>query len=68
MHDSFCVIGKHLRDTPEPYRTALARLLEGDAYTGGISADLVAKTMRGAGLKASATAIRLHRAGTCACG
>lgn len=65
--EELCVIGRHLRDVPEPYKTVLAGLLAGDGFHGGHSADLVAKTMREAGLKASATTIRLHRAKTCIC-
>ena len=62
-----CSIGRYLRDIPEPYNTPLRQLLAGDSRSGGISADIAAKTMREAGLKTSATAIRLHRARTCIC-
>jgi hypothetical protein len=62
-----CSIARHLADTPEPYKSALVRLLANDGFSGGLSADVAAKTMRQAGLKTSATAIRLHRAGTCIC-
>lgn len=62
-----CIVKRLVDQTPEPYKTALLSLLANDAYTGGLSADVVAKTMREAGLRTSATAIRLHRASTCIC-
>lgn len=62
-----CTVGRYLRDIPDPYRTILVDLMADDGHHGGLSADRLAKLMREAGLKTSATAIRLHRAGTCVC-
>ena len=66
-NESLCIIGRYLCSVPDPYKTVLANLLANDGFNGGPSADQLAKIMREAGLKASATAIRLHRAKTCVC-
>lgn len=57
-----CVIGRALRDLPEPYRGALDSLVSSTR-----SADEVAVVMAEAGLRGSASAIRLHRRDQCVC-
>jgi hypothetical protein len=57
-----CVIGRAIRDLPDPYGPALAGRINSNE-----PADGVAYSMRVAGVAGSASAIRLHRRGFCAC-
>lgn len=57
-----CLLGRHLDELDEPYRSALRAL-----FDGSLGADAVAYRIREAGLKGSARAIALHRRGICGC-
>lgn len=65
--EGVCVIGRVMRDLPEPYKTPLVELVNTPHSAGGKSADEVFKIMNEAGLRSSATAVTRHRKGTCAC-
>lgn len=59
---SKCLLGRYLQDLQEPYRGALASLLDGD-----LSAAVVSYRLKLAGLKGSEKTILLHRRGICGC-
>lgn len=65
--EGVCVIGRAMRDLPEPYKTPLVELVDTPFANGGKSADEVFKIMNEAGLRSSSTAVTRHRRGTCAC-
>lgn len=57
-----CVIGRAIRELPEPYGPALAGRVNSNE-----PADDVAHSLRLAGVRGSASAIRLHRRDRCTC-
>lgn len=62
-----CLIGRALLDLPDPYQTVLAYLVDTPWSSDGFSDDEVAARMKAAGLKSSASSVRLHRRGYCSC-
>lgn len=62
-----CVIGRAMRDLPDPYKSSLVTLIDTPYSEGGKSADEVFLIMNEAGLRSSATAVTRHRRGMCAC-
>lgn len=59
---SRCLLGRYLLDLEEPYKGALAALLDGD-----LSAAVVSYRLKLAGLKGSEKTILIHRRGICGC-
>lgn len=62
-----CVIGRALTTVPDRYKNALHAIVATRYADGGYTDDEAAFRMRQAGLQASATSIRNHRRGFCAC-
>lgn len=62
-----CVIGRHLVDLPDPYRSALQQIIDTGWAKGGLTEFGVAVVMNEAGLKGSPTSVLRHRRGLCIC-
>lgn len=62
-----CVIGRHLLDLDEPYRSALEKLVTSSWQDGGFTEFTVAQVMNESGLKGSPTSVLRHRRELCIC-
>lgn len=62
-----CIVAKIIASLSDPYKSKLADLVKTRFADGGLSDPDLAKVMRLAGLKCSATMINQHRRGVCTC-
>ena len=62
-----CIIGRSIRDIPDPYKTALQNIVALPWGDGGFTDAQVAQAMKAAGLRSSETSVRRHRRGFCTC-
>jgi len=62
-----CKVGRMLADLDDPYKSALANLLNLSYANGGMSDEALAERINKAGLKVGASVINRHRRGKCHC-